>query len=423
MTNALRSTDPEFHDDLMTSLIYSANARVKDPVHGCLGEIQSLHSKIMYAQKELDFLRSQIQQFHNQNNQNQRFDSQHFEKPQSIPSFQEPQLMNIQHRGSNDVSLYVDDYVVNDQQFQNQHFEGQQYIPSFHQPEYENNQYSAIDNDSLPYNYYTETDLFGCTNQESTPSWFPQPQHDGDTQRRVDNDDVPLSVDDYVVNDQQFQNQHFEGQQYIPSFHQPEYENNNYSAIDNDSLPYNYYTETDLFGCTNQESTPSWFPQPQHDGDTQQRVDNDDVPLSVDDYVVDEAFFVECPDQQFQNQPFENQQYMPSFHQPEYENNQYSAIDNDSLPYNYVTKTDLFGCTNQESTPSWFPQPQHDGDTQHRVNNDDVPLSVDDYVVDEAFFIECPDQQFQNQPFENQQYMPSFHQPQYENNNQYRCSQ
>ncbi|CAO2816683.1 unnamed protein product [Amaranthus hypochondriacus] len=263
MTNALRSTDPEFHDDLMASLIYSANARVKDPVHGCLGEIQSLHSKIMYAQKELDFLRSQIQQFHNQDNQNQRFDSQHFEKPQSIPSFQEPQLMNIQHRGSNDVSLYVDDYVVNDQQFQNQQFQGQQYMPSFHQPEYENNQYSAIDKDSLPYNYVTETDLFGCTNQESTPSWFPQPQHDGDTQHRVDNDNVPLSVDDYVVDeaffvecpDQQFQNQPFENQQYMPSFHQPQYENNNqYSAMDIYPLPsYDYVTKTDLFEHIDQE--------------------------------------------------------------------------------------------------------------------------------------------------------------------------
>jgi hypothetical protein len=53
------------------------------------------------------------------------------------------------------------------------------------------------------------------------------------------------------------------------------------------------------------------------------RVDNDDVPLSVDDYMVDDAFFVDCPDQQFQTQPFENQQYMSSFHQPQYDNNQY----------------------------------------------------------------------------------------------------
>ena len=40
MINALRSSPPDLRDDLMTSIIYSANARFIDPVRGCLGEIQ-----------------------------------------------------------------------------------------------------------------------------------------------------------------------------------------------------------------------------------------------------------------------------------------------------------------------------------------------------------------------------------------------
>ncbi|XP_057523959.1 uncharacterized protein LOC130803776 [Amaranthus tricolor] len=294
MINALRSTPPNLRDDLMTSIIYSANARVMDPVRGCLGEIQTLYSKITLAWTELHCLRSLIQQFANQKDQNQRFDNQHFEHPQSLPSYHQPQPVNTQHRASND--------------------------------------------------------------------------------------DVPLSVDDYVVDeavfvecpDQQFQNQHFENQQYMPSFHQPYHGNNQYSAIDNDPPPsYDYVSETDLFGRTNQEfqniqSMPSSLPQLQH-GNTQHRASNDDVPLSVDDYVVDEVVFVDCPDQQFQNLNFENQQYMPSFHQPHHGNNQYSAIDNDPLSsYHYVTETDLFERIDQEfqkSMPSSFPQPQP-GNTQ-----------------------------------------------------------
>ena len=81
MINALRSSPPDLRDDLMTSIIYSANARVVDPVRGCLGEIQTLLSKTTHALTELHCLHSLIQQFTNQNDQNQRFDNQHLENP------------------------------------------------------------------------------------------------------------------------------------------------------------------------------------------------------------------------------------------------------------------------------------------------------------------------------------------------------
>ncbi|XP_057529722.1 LOB domain-containing protein 3-like [Amaranthus tricolor] len=111
MINALRSSPPDLRDDLMTSIIYSANARVVDPVRGCLGEIQTLLSKTTHALTELH--------------------------------------LNTQHRANNDVPLFSYEYVFDeavfvenpDQQFQNQHFENQQYMPSFHQSHHGNNQY------------------------------------------------------------------------------------------------------------------------------------------------------------------------------------------------------------------------------------------------------------------------------------------
>lgn len=68
-----------FRYDVMKSIIYTTNARVKDPVGGCVRDIKTLLSKIQYSLIELYFVISATNNiirhlhFQNQQFQNQTF--------------------------------------------------------------------------------------------------------------------------------------------------------------------------------------------------------------------------------------------------------------------------------------------------------------------------------------------------------------
>lgn len=56
----LRQVDDTQKSDAMKSIIYQANAREKDPVHGCFGIIVMLQTQVERLRDELELVRSQI---------------------------------------------------------------------------------------------------------------------------------------------------------------------------------------------------------------------------------------------------------------------------------------------------------------------------------------------------------------------------
>ncbi|XP_061373534.1 LOB domain-containing protein 25 [Gastrolobium bilobum] len=60
VTKLLNEVQPNLRQDAMNSLAYEAEARIKDPVYGCLGVIPVLQRKIIMLQKELDFINAEL---------------------------------------------------------------------------------------------------------------------------------------------------------------------------------------------------------------------------------------------------------------------------------------------------------------------------------------------------------------------------
>lgn len=56
----LRQVDPEKREDTVKSIVYEADTREKDPVHGCLGIIHLLQSQVHKLKDELALARDQL---------------------------------------------------------------------------------------------------------------------------------------------------------------------------------------------------------------------------------------------------------------------------------------------------------------------------------------------------------------------------
>ncbi|XP_042480658.1 protein LATERAL ORGAN BOUNDARIES-like isoform X2 [Macadamia integrifolia] len=54
VTKLLNELPPHQRDDAVNSLAYEAEARMKDPVYGCVGAISVLQNQVQRLQKELD---------------------------------------------------------------------------------------------------------------------------------------------------------------------------------------------------------------------------------------------------------------------------------------------------------------------------------------------------------------------------------
>lgn len=54
MSKLLLEIPPHQREDAVNSLAYEADARIKDPVYGCVGAISVLQQQVIRLQKELD---------------------------------------------------------------------------------------------------------------------------------------------------------------------------------------------------------------------------------------------------------------------------------------------------------------------------------------------------------------------------------
>eukprot|EP01018_Ginkgo_biloba_P021765 Gb_19720 [translate_table: standard] len=62
----LKQLDDSQKSDAMKSIVYQANAREKDPVHGCFGIIMMLQTQVERLKEELELVRSQVMFFEQQ---------------------------------------------------------------------------------------------------------------------------------------------------------------------------------------------------------------------------------------------------------------------------------------------------------------------------------------------------------------------
>jgi hypothetical protein len=58
----LKSQDLPVHQrgDAVSSMVYEANARVRDPVYGCVGAISSLQQQVIHLQSQLTVANAKI---------------------------------------------------------------------------------------------------------------------------------------------------------------------------------------------------------------------------------------------------------------------------------------------------------------------------------------------------------------------------
>merc|ERR1711915_1325 len=66
-----RQLDDTQKSDAMKSIIYQANAREKDPVHGCFGIIVMLQAQVGRLKEEIEIVRSQMMAMEQQHQQQQ----------------------------------------------------------------------------------------------------------------------------------------------------------------------------------------------------------------------------------------------------------------------------------------------------------------------------------------------------------------
>ncbi|GLJ40774.1 hypothetical protein SUGI_0843170 [Cryptomeria japonica] len=65
VTKLLNELHPHQREDAVNSLAYEAEARVKDPVYGCVGTISVLHQQVRQLQSELQSARSELSRYIN----------------------------------------------------------------------------------------------------------------------------------------------------------------------------------------------------------------------------------------------------------------------------------------------------------------------------------------------------------------------
>ncbi|XP_058111067.1 LOB domain-containing protein 21-like [Magnolia sinica] len=61
----LSEVPPQLREDTANSLAYEAEARVRDPVHGCVGDISLLQWKMLHLQHDLDNARVRLARYTN----------------------------------------------------------------------------------------------------------------------------------------------------------------------------------------------------------------------------------------------------------------------------------------------------------------------------------------------------------------------
>ncbi|CAA0824537.1 LOB domain-containing protein 25 [Striga hermonthica] len=67
VSKLLNEIPPHQRDDAVNSLAYEAEARLKDPVYGCVGAISALQRQVIALQRELDATNADILRFANNN--------------------------------------------------------------------------------------------------------------------------------------------------------------------------------------------------------------------------------------------------------------------------------------------------------------------------------------------------------------------
>ncbi|CAA0834462.1 LOB domain-containing protein 15 [Striga hermonthica] len=69
---------PEYQRaDAANSLVYEANVRLRDPVHGCMGAISALQQQVQFLQAELNAVRAEILKYKYAQQQNEMSTSPH----------------------------------------------------------------------------------------------------------------------------------------------------------------------------------------------------------------------------------------------------------------------------------------------------------------------------------------------------------
>ncbi|GLJ05279.1 hypothetical protein SUGI_0015230 [Cryptomeria japonica] len=108
----LKQLDDTQKSDAMKSIIYQANAREKDPVHGCFGVIVMLQNQVERLKQELEIVRNQLilleqQQYQNGGLQQQiqpleghvSLSHQHTDLPENTNSWIYPYVQNSPYEG------------------------------------------------------------------------------------------------------------------------------------------------------------------------------------------------------------------------------------------------------------------------------------------------------------------------------------
>ncbi|XP_057812856.1 protein ASYMMETRIC LEAVES 2 isoform X1 [Cryptomeria japonica] len=93
----LRQLDDTQRSDAMKSIIYQANAREKDPVHGCFGIIVMLQAQVERLKEEIEIVRSQMMVMEQQQQQQQQFQNGGILQHQQIQGLGGPVNLSNQH--------------------------------------------------------------------------------------------------------------------------------------------------------------------------------------------------------------------------------------------------------------------------------------------------------------------------------------
>ncbi|KAL5572775.1 hypothetical protein UlMin_022372 [Ulmus minor] len=67
VSKLLNEVHPHQREDAVNSLAYEAEARMKDPVYGCVGAISVLQRQVIRLQKELDATNADLMRYANSN--------------------------------------------------------------------------------------------------------------------------------------------------------------------------------------------------------------------------------------------------------------------------------------------------------------------------------------------------------------------
>ncbi|MCD7462942.1 hypothetical protein HAX54_049654 [Datura stramonium] len=76
VSKLLNEIQPHQREDAVNSLAYEAEARMKDPVYGCVGAISVLQRQVIRLQKELDATNADLMRYANREVSNQMVNNQ-----------------------------------------------------------------------------------------------------------------------------------------------------------------------------------------------------------------------------------------------------------------------------------------------------------------------------------------------------------